>query len=258
MGALSSSAGTGPIGVRKLAEVDAQQLAAIVTQLTPEAIAWLGAAARQGIPRAQAILGQRLLFAQGCARDAHQAVHWLALAAQADDLDAVNLMGRCCENGWGRPRDTQMAVYWYRLAAARGLDWAMYNLANLMMNGDGTAPDRAGALALYRRAATLGHSKSINVLGRFFEEGWEVGEDAEQAFALYRQAALGGDFRGQFNYARLLLQRGWVEQSLAWLRCIPRSATPAFLCNVRHWLMRSGHATLRALADEPGWQEIYP
>jgi TPR repeat protein len=252
----SSSIPSGKIGVRQLSQVDARQLAAIVMDHSAAAIAWLRAAARQGVPRAQAILGQRLLFGEGCARDAGEAGHWLALAAQADDLDAINLMGRCCENGWGRSRDTQMAVYWYRLAAACGLDWGMYNLANLMMNGDGITADRAGALALYRRAAALGHAKSLNVVGRFHEEGWELDADPEQACTLYRQAALGGDFRGQFNYARLLLQRGLQEQALAWLRRIPAAATPAFLHNVRGWLRQSEHVAVRALADEAGWQEV--
>lgn len=243
------------VSVRQLSQVDAQHLAAIVADRSPEAIAWLRAAARQGVPRAQAILGQRLLSGEGTARDEGEALHWFALAAQADDLDAINMMGRCCELGWGRARDAQMAVYWYRLAAARGLDWGMYNLANLMMNGDGVAADRAAALALYRCAAALGHAKSVNVLGRFHEEGWELDADPEQAFALYRQAALGGDFRGQFNYARMLLQRGLMEQALAWLRRIPDAATPAFMRNVRGWLSQSGHAAVRALADEAAWQE---
>ncbi len=243
------------VSVRQLAQVEPARLAAIVAAHSPEAIAWLRAAASQSVPRAQAILGQRLLFGEGCAADAGEAVHWLQLAAQADDLHAINLMGRCCEHGWGRQRDTTMAVYWYRLAASRGLDWGMYNLANLMMSGAGVDVDRATALSWYRRAADMGHAKSINVLGRFFEEGWEVATDLERAFALYREAALGGDFRGQFNYARLLLARGQRALALEWLRRIPDTATPAFRHNVRAWLQRSSDVTLRALADETVWQE---
>ncbi|MCA1325028.1 tetratricopeptide repeat protein [Herbaspirillum sp. alder98] len=238
------------VSVRQLREVDPERLAAIVAARTPDALVWLRAAARQGVPRAQAILGQRLLFGEGTTRQPGEALHWLALAAQSDDLDAINLMGRCCEHGWGRVVDAQMATYWYRLAALRGLDWGMYNLANLLMSGQGTAVDRPAALAWYRQAAEAGHAKSINVLGRFHEEGWEGEADLERAFALYGCAARGGDFRGQFNYARMLLERGAMAQALIWLRLIPATATPAFMHNLRGWLLNSSHAAVKALAGE--------
>lgn len=238
------------VGIGQLKQVEPAALAAIVASRSPAAISWLRAAARQSVARAQAILGQRLLFGEGVARDAGEAVHWLQLAAHSDDLDAINLMGRCCEYGWGRAADASMAVYWYRLAATRGLDWGMYNLANLMMSGQGTEADRLGALAWYRQAAGLDHAKAINVLGRFCEEGWEMAADVGQAFDLYRRAAHGGDFRGQFNYARMLLQRGLVMQALAQLRLIPSLATPAFMHNLRGWMAQSSFAAVRALAAE--------
>jgi TPR repeat protein len=238
------------VDVRQLRDVDAEHLGAIVATRTPDALVWLRAAARQGVPRAQAILGQRLLFGEGTVPEPGEAVHWLALAAQADDLDAINLMGRCCEHGWGRAVDASMAVYWYRLAASNGLDWGMYNLANLIMSGQGTPVDRPAALAWYRQAADAGHAKSINVLGRFHEEGWECEPDLERAFGLYGRAAQGGDFRGQFNYARMLLERGATAQAVCWLRQIPSAATPAFMHNLRGWLLRSPHTEINALAGE--------
>lgn len=242
------------VGVRELKAVDQATLQAIVADRSPGAIAWLRAAAKQGVPRAQAILAQRLLGGEGVAADAGEAVHWFRLAAQADDLDAINMMGRCHENGWGTQQDLRMAAYWYRLAAERGLDWGMYNYANQLMNGsaaNGLAADRLSALVWYQRAALLNHAKSINVVGRFHEEGWEVPVDVDTAFALYRRAADGGDFRGQFNYARLLLARGLLLQSLAYLRQIPSTATPAFMHNLRGWLAASASPAVRALIDEP-------
>lgn len=202
--------------------------------------------ALHGVPRAQAILGQRLL-----SEDAGEAVHWFRQAADNNDADAMNMLGRCHENGWGMAADAQMAVYWYRLAAQRGLDWGMYNLANLMMNGSGTAADRLGALNWYRQAAALGHAKSINIIGRFHEEGWEMSQDPEQAFTLYRLATEGGDFRGSFNYGRLLAERGMLTQACDVLRRIPASCTPAFLINVRDWLAAHARPELRALAGAP-------
>ncbi|MYN24919.1 tetratricopeptide repeat protein [Duganella levis] len=236
-----------------LLALDAEGWHALLAAGDDEALAALRLASRHGVPRAQAILAQRLLAGDGVMADPGEAGHWFRLAANNDDVDAMNMLGRCHENGWGMAVDVQMAVYWYRLAAQRGLDWGMYNLANLMMNGSGMPTDRPGALQLYRQAAALRHAKAINIVGRFHEEGWEMEADAEQAFALYKQAAEGGDFRGCFNYGRLLAERGLAEQACAVLRRIPVASTPAFLSNVRGWLAAHAVASLRALASEPAF-----
>lgn len=231
---------------RALLALDAAGWQALLSADAGRALPALRLMARHGVPRAQAILGQRLLEV-----DAGEAVHWFRQAAGNDDADAMNMLGRCHEHGWGLAADMQMAVYWYRLAAQRGLDWGMYNLANLMMNGSGTPSNRRGALLLYRQAAALGHAKAVNIIGRFHEEGWEMEKDQEQAFALYRQASIGGDFRGSFNYGRLLAARGMTGEACRTLRGIAAASTPAFLRNVQGWLAAHALPELRALAAEP-------
>ncbi|KAB8044604.1 tetratricopeptide repeat protein [Janthinobacterium aquaticum] len=242
------------VSVAQLRTMPATDWSAMLAEGGAEALAWLEAAARHGVSRAQAILAQRLLTGEGVAADPPQAVHWFRQAAARDDAEAINMLGRCLENGWGVAADAQLAVYWYRQAAVAGLDWGMYNLANLLMSGKGIAGDRPAALALYRQAAALGHAKSVNILGRFHEEGWDMPVDPAQAALLYCQAAIGGDFRGQFNHARLLLERGKVVQAVAWLRRIPATATPAFLANLRGWLQASGTPQVAALAALPPFQ----
>lgn len=244
------------VGVAQLRAMPAGGWSALLagSDARPDAIAWLEAAARQGVPRAQAILAQRLLTGDGVPADLAQAVYWFRQAAARDDLEAINMLGRCLENGWGVPADAQLALYWYRQAAIMGLDWGMYNQANLLMSGKGTAADRPAALALYRQAAELGHAKSINIVGRFHEEGWEMPPDLARAAVLYCTAAVGGDFRGQFNHARLLLAHCKVVQAVAWLRRIPASATPAFVANLHGWLQASGTPQVAALAALPQFQ----
>ncbi|MFZ4875577.1 tetratricopeptide repeat protein [Janthinobacterium sp. Mn2066] len=238
------------VSVAQLSALPADGWAAMLAEAGEQSQPWLVAAARQGVPRAQAILAQRMLTGEGLPADAKQAVYWFRQAAARDDVEAVNMLGRCLENGWGVPADAQLAVYWYRQAATLGLDWGRYNLANLLMSGKGIDADRAAALALYRQAAAQGHAKSINILGRFYEEGWEMPSDLAQAAVCYCEAAVGGDFRGQFNHARLLLDKGKPQQALAWLRRIPTSATPAFMANLRPWLLASPLPAIRALADQ--------
>jgi TPR repeat protein len=115
--------------------------------------------------------------------------------------------------------------------------------------GNGVECDRAQALQWFRRAAEMGHVKSLNFIGSFYEDGWAVDADASIALDYYRRAAVGGDFRGQFNYARLLAGRGEIEAALAWLRRVPATATAAFVEKMRAWLAASPVGAFRALAE---------
>lgn len=163
---------------------------------------------------------------------------------------AMNMLGRCYEHGWGTAACAPVAVYWYRLAAQAGLDWGMYNYASALALGHGVECDRAQALQWFRRAAETGHVKSLNYIGSFYEDGWAVDADAGIALDYYRRAAVGGDFRGQFNYARLLATRGEIDAALGWLRRVPMTATAAFVEKMRAWLAASPVAPFRALAAE--------
>ncbi|MGE8330789.1 MAG: tetratricopeptide repeat protein, partial [Paraburkholderia nemoris] len=183
-------------------------------------------------------------------RNAEEALTWFKHAARQDHPMAMNMLGRCYEHGWGIAACAPVAVYWYRLAAQAGLDWGMYNYASALALGNGVACDRAQALQWFRRAAEMSHAKSINFIGSFYEDGWEVDADASIALDYYRRAAVGGDFRGQFNYARLLAEHGEIDAALTWLRRVPVTATPAFVEKMQAWLAASPVAAFRALAND--------
>ncbi len=112
----------------------------------------------------------------------------------------------------------------------------MYNLATLYSLGEGVACDRANALRLFRQAAALGHVKSVNMIGSFYEDGWEVEADLAIAAEHYRRAAEGGDFRGQFNHARMLLAAGESAEASRWLDRVHETAPPAFIEKMKAWL----------------------
>lgn len=200
------------------------------------------AAAQRGVARAQLLYGQMLLDGKQVARDERAAFHWFECAALGGELMAINMVGRCLDQGWGVAASQKMALPWFRRAAERGLDWGMYNLATLLLLGkDGIAVDRVEALTWLRRAAELGHVKSKNLLGGFYEDGWVVAQDRTRARALYHEAAVGGDFRGQFNYARLLMEEHDWLGALHWLRQVPATATPAFMAKMRDYLLHAPH-----------------
>ncbi len=202
-----------------------------------ESLDLVRAAALRGVHQAQVLYGQMLLDGKQVERNPVAALHWFERAAQGGNLMAVNMVGRCFDQGWGVAPSQYMAEMWFRKAAERGLDWGMYNLATLLTLGeDGIREDKLAALYWFRKAADLGHVKSMNILGGFYEDGWVVGRDRAIARYYYHRAATGGDFRGQFNYARFLIQEGDLLGALSWLRQVPVTATPAFLRKMKEFL----------------------
>jgi uncharacterized protein len=211
-----------------------------------ESLELVRGAAQRGVHQAQLILGQMLLDGRLLERNTQQALYWFERAAKGGNLMAVNMVGRCFDQGWGVVCNKVLAERWFRTAAERGLDWGMYNLATLLALGEGgVCQDRVAAFYWLRQAVELGHVKSINILGGFYEDGWVVRKDREVARAHYRQAALGGDFRGQFNFARFLIQEGDLGGALYWLGQVPSSATPAFLRKMKEFLSQMSHTAIR-------------
>jgi uncharacterized protein len=220
---------------------------------SPEAAAdLLRASAEAGLPEAQALYGQILLDGHGVAADPGAALGWFRKAAGAGDMMAINMVGRCLEKGWGTRPDPALASQWYKVAAEGGLDWGMYNYGSALGLGSGVAKDEAAALDWFRKAAALGHAKSINFVGAFHEEGRLVPRDMDEAARCYARAAEGGDFRGQFNHARMLASAGRADEAARWLEAADRDGTPAFRAMMRDHLRTSDDPALRQLADRIG------
>ncbi|NIJ08775.1 hypothetical protein FHS31_002399 [Sphingomonas vulcanisoli] len=195
------------------------------------------AAAKAGLSEAQAIYGQMLLDGDGVLKDEQAAVGWFWKAANQGHVMAINMIGRCYDLGWGVAVDKARAAEWYRAAADRGLDWAMYNLGTLLALGHGVAEDRPAALALFRKAVDLtGNPKAINFIGSFHEDGWVVERDMAEAARCYAQAAEGGDFRGMFNHARMLIDAGRLEDAKPWIDRAIEAGNPRFRAQVQQWL----------------------
>lgn len=235
------------VSIRRFNAATAEQFQAILQGPPEKAGPWLAAAAEHGITEAQLRYGQLLLEGAAVERDPEQALHWFRQAAATGHAMAMNMVGRCYENGWGVQTNDVVATYWFRLAAERELDWGMYNYATSLALGRGVDADPAAAFEWLSKAAQAGHAKSWNLLGGFHEEGRETQACMATAMDCYRRAAEGGDFRGQFNYARTLATQGRIPESLDWLRRVPATATPAFMEKMRRFLSSAEQAELRNL-----------
>jgi TPR repeat protein len=177
---------------------------------------WIRSAAEYGLPAAQLRIGRMLLAGSGVPRDALAAFWWFKRAADGGDAEALNMLGRCHECGWGTPPDLPRAAASYRASARRGHDWGEYNFANMLFDGRGVPRDRAQALCWYLRAAGQGHGRAMNLVGRCLEQGWGCAPCPADALHYYRQSAQSGYFRGQFNYALVLVESGQAATAADW------------------------------------------
>lgn len=229
-----------------VAALPADVVAARLSGSPEERAALIRAGAEQGVAEAQAVWGQMRLDAGA----AVEAFDWFNRAAAQGHLMALNMVGRCYDLGWGVAVDKRRAAECFRLAADRGLDWGIYNYATALTLGAGVAEDKPAALALFRKAASMGNAKAMNHVGSFHEDGWVVPRDPTAAAEAYAQAAAGGDFRGAFNHARMLMAAGDRDGALRWLETCGDAATEGFRGRAVSWLREApgfGDEAVRAL-----------
>lgn len=237
------------ISYSALKGMSADELRARLSAEPGRSAALVRAAAQNGIKSAQVVLGQMLLDGTGVARDVEAAYRWFVIAADAGSLDGVNMVGRCHEKGWGVPCDLAEAERRYRAAAEEGHAWAQFNLASLLVNADDFAADPARALHWFVRAARQGHPKAMAMIGRFLEQGWGRPADSLAARRWYHRAAQGGDYRGQFDYARTRYEDGAAEEARVWFARSIEAAVPDFCRMAAEGLRASGDPALQAIAD---------
>ena len=200
----------------QLARMSHGSLHALLAGDPAEAAVWVRSAAECGLAAAQLRLGRMLLAGMGIERDERAAFGWFVRAAAQADAEASNMVGRCHENGWGVAVDLARAAASYHASARGRHDWGQYNYGNLLFDGRGVPRDRRQALRWYLRASSQGHGRAMNLLARCLEEGWGCRRAIREAAYWYERSARSGYFRGQFNYAVLLAQRGRPEPAAQW------------------------------------------
>ena len=205
--------------------------------------------ANEGMVAAQLLFGRMLLEGIGTIKSPIAALVWFRRAAADGSAEAFNMIGRCLENGWGTAPDAQRAFECYARSAQLGDDWAQYNLGHLYLDGNGVTRDAALALQWYAAAAAQGHARAMNLVGRCYEEGWGVSMDATQAADWYRRSAEAGYFRGQYNWATVLVKMGRPDEAASWLSRSAQTATPAVRRAIAEYAAQIDHPSMCALAS---------
>jgi hypothetical protein len=188
---------------------------------------WARILALEGMVQAQVCYGQMLLQGTGVLKSEAEAFLWFKRAALQGDLDAINMIGRCLENGWGCQIDVASAAVHYHTAADGGHAWAQYNLGHLYLDGIGVERDADKAYRYYLSAAVEEHARAMNLVGRCCEEGWGTPKDFVAAAGWYRRSAEAGYFRGQYNWASILLRCHRPDEAALWFERAATSGTPA-------------------------------
>jgi TPR repeat protein len=195
----------------------AEEWRALLTGPPEGAAQALEQAARGGMALAQLYYGQFLLDGRGVAADPRAALHWFHQAAQAGLPMAMNMVGRCFDQGWGVAEDPRRR--WRGSARQRIRGWTGGSTIWPPCSALGAAWRRTRrSLDLFRQASAQGHAKSTNMVGIFHEDGWATPQNDLLAAYHFARAAEGGDFRGAFNHARMLIEAGQMEEALTWWR----------------------------------------
>jgi TPR repeat protein len=149
---------------------------------------WSGAAAAQGEPVAQYLLGTFYLQ-----RDQSEAVRWFRSAAEQGNLKAMHNLAIAYAQGLGVAPDPVTAVRWFTRAAEQGYRDSQFDLAVLYERGMGVPQSGVAALKWYLIAAAQGDAPSATraVLLRGQTDPADVQAATQAAAAFVPQAAKG-------------------------------------------------------------------
>ena len=80
----------------------------------------------------------------------------------------------------------------------------------------------------------------MSLVGRCCEEGWGTPRDLDAAADWYRRSAEAGYFRGQYNWASLLLKAGRFDEAATWFERAAVGGTAAVRRAVVELIARAG------------------
>lgn len=184
-----------PEGQEMLGEIYSGGLGVPENQET--AVKWYRKAAMQGNDGAQYYLGECYYWGKGVAQNDAEAVKWFQKAANQEHAGAQYYLGECYYLGRGVAENDAEAVKWLQKAAEQGNADAQTLLATCYFRGNGVLEDERKAASLYQKAANQGHAEAQYWLGNCYRFGWGIKKDPRKAIEWYKKSMDNGYY--EFN-----------------------------------------------------------
>jgi TPR repeat protein len=157
---------------------------------------WFRRAAEQGLPQAEAALGEMYYNGWGGRKDGVAAREWFLKAAEQGDVNAQVNLGTICL--YDNPKDYTEARKWFLKAAEKGDVNAQVNLAAIYYKALGVPADYSEARNWYLKAAEHGNAVAQGMLGVIYSQGQGVPRDEAEAHKWLLKAAAQGVTPAEF------------------------------------------------------------
>lgn len=175
-----------PEGQEMLGEIYSGGLGVPENQET--AVKWYRKAAMQGNDGAQYYLGECYYWGKGVAQNDAEAVKWFQKSADQGNADAQYYLGECYYLGKGVAQNDAEAVKWFQKAAEQGNADAQWQLGHCYYFGNGVLKNEQKAASFYQKAANQGHAKAQYLLGNCYQFGCGVKKDFRKAIEWYKKS----------------------------------------------------------------------
>ena len=175
-----------PEGQEMLGEIYSGGLGVPENQET--AAKWYRKAAMQGNDGAQYYLGECYYLGKGVAENDAKAVKWFQKSADQGNADAQYYLGECYYLGKGVAQNDAEAVKWFQKSADQGNADAQWQLGHCYYFGNGVLKNEQKAASFYQKAANQGHAKAQYLLGNCYQFGCGVKKDFRKAIEWYKKS----------------------------------------------------------------------
>lgn len=152
------------------------------------AVKWYRKAAMQGNDGAQYYLGECYYLGKGIAQNDAEAVKWFQKAANQEHAGAQYYLGECYYLGRGVAENDAKAVKWFQKAAEQGNADAKTQLGHCYLNGNGVLKDERKAASLYQEAANQGLARAQYWLGKCYQHGYGIEKDYRKSIEWYKKS----------------------------------------------------------------------
>ena len=173
------------------------------------AVKWYRKAAMQGNDGAQYYLGECYYLGKGVAKNDAEAVKWFQKAANQEHADAQYYLGECYYLGRGVAENDAKAVKWFQKAAEQGNADAQTQLGHCYFYGNGVLKDERKAASFYQKAANQGHARAQYLLGGCYQFGQGIEKDFRKSIEWYKKSIDNGyyelDVYNSISFALLLI-----------------------------------------------------